>query len=348
MQAPQLTGLAEDDIGLLARIHYATHTADFSRARAFYRALGYSVGFGDFPLTNTHQMARALGMFDLCQYELEVGEVIALPDAPSPAAIDLLQFKVPFNDEPPYELPNHLGMAYAAFASADFDADVAALTALGVPMLSAPAMDHEGRFVFFRDPDGVLYRLQEGSGAVVPGRGMQIYDMPYIAINVSNLGQSIAFYERLGYEVQGAIADQEGDAATGAAWGLDGPYRYRTVDITAPRGDRHRLRLTQWLMPYDPAPPYPAPINHIGIHRIAVLVSDLDRAVGILKAQGVPFLSELAPCCSGTGEDESGIVHVLDPDGVFVELVGAIARRGPQPQPDHCPALQIRYPARAN
>ncbi len=34
---------------------------------------------GGFPLTNTHRMARALGMLDLCQYELAKGEVITLP-----------------------------------------------------------------------------------------------------------------------------------------------------------------------------------------------------------------------------------------------------------------------------
>ena len=74
----------------------------------------------------------------------------------------------------------------------------------------------------------------------------------------------------------------------------------------------------------------------------------LDRAVAILKRQEVPFLSEVAPCCSGTGEDETGIVHAIDPDGVFVELVGSISKRGPQPQPDGCPPLEIKYPPAAD
>ena len=58
MQMPQLPDLADDDIGLLARIHYATHTSDFDRAREFYRQLGYTEGVSGFPLTNTHAMAR--------------------------------------------------------------------------------------------------------------------------------------------------------------------------------------------------------------------------------------------------------------------------------------------------
>ncbi|MGE3743650.1 MAG: hypothetical protein AB7I59_29600, partial [Geminicoccaceae bacterium] len=72
--APELA-LADDDIGLIRRIHFATHTPDFDRARAFYRMLGYTDGITGFPLSNTHLMARALGMFDLCQYELVKGEV---------------------------------------------------------------------------------------------------------------------------------------------------------------------------------------------------------------------------------------------------------------------------------
>ena len=90
LEAPQLTNLEDDDIGMMVRIHYATHTPDFDRSRAFYRTLGYTEGVTGFPLTNTHQMARSLGMFDICQYELAKGEVMALPGSPDPASIGLL------------------------------------------------------------------------------------------------------------------------------------------------------------------------------------------------------------------------------------------------------------------
>jgi hypothetical protein len=75
-----------------------------------------------------------------------------------------------------------------------------------------------------------------------------------------------------------------------------------------------------------------------------LLVPDLGRAVKILKAQGASFLSEIAPCCSGTGDDTSGIVHVIDPDGNFLELVGPIAKQVLQPPPPGCPALEIKMP----
>ena len=104
------------------------------------------------------------------------------------------------------------------------------------------------------------------------------------------------------------------------------------------------LRLIQWIEPFNPEPPYPPPINRIGINRIALLTPDIERAVGILKAQGVPFLSEIAPCCTGTAEDDRAIVHAIDPDGVFLELVGGIKPRPLQPQPEECPPLEIKMP----
>ena len=192
-EVPAVDYESADDIGLMARFHFATHTVDFDRARAFYRKLGYTEGISGFPLTNTHQMARALGMYDLCQYELAKGEVVMLPDSPNSGAIDLLQFKTPFNDDPPYELPNHLGMAYAALATTDFPGDVAFLRANGVELLAEPYGEPGQRFVFFRDPDGVLYRLVEaGQSTTTDANRMHVTGMPYIGINVSNLDASLA------------------------------------------------------------------------------------------------------------------------------------------------------------
>jgi catechol 2,3-dioxygenase-like lactoylglutathione lyase family enzyme len=145
---PEIAYRDDADIGLLARFHFATHTRDFDKARAFYRQLGYTDGVSGFPLTNTHQMARALGMYDLCQYELVKGEVIMLPGSPGSGAIDLLQFKTPFNGEAPYEPPNHLGMAYAALLTTNLDADVAHLKSLKVDFLSEPYGEIGARFVF--------------------------------------------------------------------------------------------------------------------------------------------------------------------------------------------------------
>jgi len=345
---PQLEFESDQDIGLVARVHFATHTPDFDRAWEFYQLLGYSTGRSGFPLTNTHVMARALGMFDECQYELAKGAVIDIPESINTVNVDLLQFKTPFNGEPPYELPNHLGMAYAAMLTTNLDADYAFLKSNNVDFLSAPYGEPGARFAFFRDVDGVLYKLVEDSAhtkpATVDATTAHVIAMPYIGINVSDLEKSLDFYKRLGYTDVTPIAQQTSTLAEAQAWGLNAPFEYMGAEVGLARGDKHRLRLLQWITPFNAEPPYPAPINHIGIHRIAVVVADMDRAVSILKAQGVEFLSEIAPCCSGTDQDAMAIVHAMDPDGVFVELVGAITPRPAAPQPAHCGPLEIKLP----
>ena len=349
VQTPDIEFVSDTDIGLWARFHFAIHTEDFEKTREFYRQLGFTQGISGFPLTNTHAMARALGMFDLCQYELEQGEVMLFPGAENTTGIDLLKWRVPFNPEPPYARPNHLGMAYATLMTADLMSDYAYLQARGVTFLTAPYGTPGNRFVFMRDPDGIYLKLEESP---IPqlrsegGEGSQthILGMPYIGINVSDVEASVGFYERFGYSSVRWINEQTLSAEESAAWGFDQPVRYRGADIAITRGDHHRIRLLQWLEPFDPEPAYPPPINHKGINRLALTVPDVERATRILKEQGVPFLSDVAPCCSGTDTDTGGIVHAIDPDGVFLELVGNLTPRPVPPQPGHCPALEIRYP----
>ena len=148
---------------------------------------------------------------------------------------------------------------------------------------------------------------------------------------------STAFYRRLGYTEVRPLPST-GTLDEGRAYGLGTPFELRGADIAIPGGDRHRLRLVQWLEPYNDSP-YPLPINHIGIHRIALAVGDLDRAVALLEAEGAEFVSEIAPCCSGSGDDETGIINLIDPDGIFLELVGPIRQRAPGVPPVGCEAV---------
>jgi catechol 2,3-dioxygenase-like lactoylglutathione lyase family enzyme len=330
---------APPDIGLMARIHFNTQVRDFEASRAFYRMLGFTAGRGGFPATNTHEMARSLGMYDLCTYEFFNAEIVSIPDSRGPTGIDLIQFITPYNDAPPYALPNHLGMAYAALQTTDLASDVEFLKSQNVKFL-APGFGSPGnQFVFFQDLDGVLYKLSETTPPPPPSgeadTDLHITAMPYIALNVSDFERSYAFYQRLGYTETTALP-QSGTLEEAQAYGLDRPFKIRGAQMALPRGDGHAIRIVQWLEPYDDDPAYPPPINHIGINRLALLVLDLDAAVKTLKAEGAEFLSDIAPCCSGTGLDETGIINLVDPDGIFVELVGPIAVRGPQPPPQWC------------
>ena len=89
--------ISSNNAGVVGRIHFNTQTRDFDRTRAFYRQLGYTQGVNSFPKTNTHLMARSLGMYDLCTYELESIEVMSIPAATGSTSIDLIQFAIPYS-----------------------------------------------------------------------------------------------------------------------------------------------------------------------------------------------------------------------------------------------------------
>ena len=331
-------------IGVRARLHLNVQTSDFKKARAFYHALGFTDGQTGLPTAGSHLMARALGMRKRCGYELVARELMTLPSAIKRASIDLIQFRAPFEDSRPYASPTHLGIAYAALLSTDLGADVAVMKARGVEFLSEPYGVPGFRFVFFKDPDGVLYKLVE----TAPPHGARaqattVAAVAYVGINVSDFDRSYDFYRDLGYSETLPLA-ATGTPEEAAAYGLDRAFRIRGAQMTLPDGDYHAIRLVQWLEPADDRPPYPPPINHIGLHHVAIEVADLDHAVRILASREVEFLSEIVPCCSGTGLDQTGIVHVVDPDGTFIRLVGPIARRPAPEPPPGCPKVQHHAP----
>jgi catechol 2,3-dioxygenase-like lactoylglutathione lyase family enzyme len=80
--------------------------------------------------------------------------------------IDLLEWKEPHDDSPPYPHLYHYGLARIALTTSDLDADMAELRAAGVERMSEPASlpgagGRETRFVCFRDPDGTVLELVE-------------------------------------------------------------------------------------------------------------------------------------------------------------------------------------------
>ncbi len=86
------------------------------------------------------------------------------------------------------------------------------------------------------------------------------------------------------------------------------------------RSDGSQIKIVQWLSPFDSTPPYPAPIKHFGIHRMAFSTSDIEADVALLLDQQVELISPVTPCCSGP-DSWGGIVAFYDPDGTIMELV---------------------------
>jgi catechol 2,3-dioxygenase-like lactoylglutathione lyase family enzyme len=307
---------AEDvKLGISSRIHFNINVSNFERSRKFYEMLGF-IDSISYPATNTLEVAQAMGINHtyLLRAELLFQKRFA------GGFIDLIEWTNPRNLEPPYPALYHLGIVSAAVLSTNFDADVAYLQAQGAQFVSVPARWTDGsRFVMFKDPDGTFLELGEAELATGTSvEGPAIAGLGKISLNVSDLKRSHAFYQMLGFAGQ-AGEWQGGDPDIARALSVDSSYEFRKV-LMHNAADGSALELTQWRNPVSNSPPFPAPINHLGIHRIAYSTNDLVGDIEKLKAQGVTFVSERAPCCEGP-DSPHGIVVFEDPDGIFFELV---------------------------
>ena len=85
------------------------------------------------------------------------------------SVIDLLEWRDPRDDAPPYAKLNHLGLARIALTTTDIEGDVARLRAEGVEFLTETPARVEGslgdsRFICFEDPDGTIVELVQIDG----------------------------------------------------------------------------------------------------------------------------------------------------------------------------------------
>ena len=322
-------GAAEDPLprlDVLARVHFNTNVSDFKVARAFYSRLGFTT-LSTFPDTNTLEMAQAIGIETPTEYDgsqgataggyLLHGELIGL--GYTGGVIDLIEFTIPRNEAPPYPSLNRLGMARAVMLTTDVDADHAHLQSLGVQFLSEPVSRKDGtRFVIFKDPDGTFYELRSTLGDVDDTETTHITQLGAVVINVSDYERSAAWYSALGYELTQRLDGAEA-VEVAQALGFSGPVEVIGGAFTHHK-DGSQLELVEWVTPRDLTPPYPVPVNHLGIHRMAFSTSDIEGDVAKLQAMGTRFISDVTPCCSGP-DSWGSIVAFYDPDGTVMELV---------------------------
>jgi catechol 2,3-dioxygenase-like lactoylglutathione lyase family enzyme len=138
----------------------------------------------------------------------------------------------------------------------------------------------------------------------------------HIAINSTDLERSVAFYQRLGFQV---MADREvhNDQVKAAFAVPTGDLRFVHLRL----GDAEEatlLDIVQWggegTADGDATPPQ----HQRGITRFAVLTDDTDAVHRALAADGVSFLTE--PTTVMTPEGGWKVCLALDPDGVVVQI----------------------------
>lgn len=311
----RVTQTTKADLGLQRQGYFGLNTRDMVRQRAFYETLGfkgeiYPAG----PETST-TFARSLGFAD--DYLIYVA-LTSLENPPTPPFVDTVQFRGDsFRDEPPYARLNHLGMAYATYSTTDLDGYVAKLRAKGVEFVSAPATAPNGeRFVFMKEPDGAFLKLIAVADGASTASGPALIRLVNTNMNVSDLQRSREFYRLLGFTVS-TPTSQYGSGEFATAHGFSGPIEFEGVDVSLGEGtDGATLQLRQWKRPYDGAPPYPPPVNHLGIDRINFYVKDLTAAIKTMNELGFEQLGPIG------GSPEFGIVFFFDPDGIKVQIAG--------------------------
>ncbi len=219
-----------------SRVHFNTNVSNFEQAREFYGALGFKTLTG-FPDTNTLAMAHAIGVTTPTEYDgskgdhaggyLLHGELIGVGGYKG-GLIDLIEFTIPRNDEPPYAKTNHLGMASAVLYSSNIDADYANVRKLGATTLSAPVTRADGiRFFVFTDPDGTFYEVQQSGEVDSSEQSSHLIGLGPVYFNVSDFERSRAWYQMLGFVETAAIPPEQqrrhhGDKTDGTEHPLPG------------------------------------------------------------------------------------------------------------------------------
>jgi catechol 2,3-dioxygenase-like lactoylglutathione lyase family enzyme len=310
----RVTQVTQADLGLICQGYFGLNTTDMERQRALYDTLGF-IGeiYPAGPETST-TFAQSLGFPD--DYLIHVS-LHSLENPPTMPFVDTVQFRGDsYRKEPPYANLNHIGMAYGTYSTTDLDGDFAYLKSQGVEFVSAPAKAPNGeRFVFMKDQDGTFLKLVETEGEAST-TSPNLVRLVNTNMNVSDLERSREFYRLLGF-TESAPGSQAGSGEFAAAHGFDGPIEFEGVDVSLGADtDGATLQLRQWKSPYDDAPPYPPPVNHLGIDRVNFYVKDLTAAVKTMNDLGFEQLGPIG------GGPDIGIVFFFDPDGIKVQLAG--------------------------
>ncbi len=279
----------------VAFMHVNVNCSDFEVSLKFYEKLEFTIlsieGFGDLVFEDEVDAEFAKGL-DLDPYKLVAAPISLQADE---SIIDLIEFKEPFDERPPYSQVNHLGITMITLETTDLDADMATLKEQGIQFLSDPVTVGSGnyRFAAMKDPDGNVIQLLENKnaepGISYPGKKLNITKFLHVTVNTSDIVHSREFYQDVGFELADE-ANVTGAKEMGQAFGLEGEYKTKTALMKLEEGPG--ILLQQWEQPlFDPESPYEK-LNHIGYSRIAIETTDIEADVKRLEDLGIEFYSE--------------------------------------------------------
>jgi catechol 2,3-dioxygenase-like lactoylglutathione lyase family enzyme len=146
---------------------------------------------------------------------------------------------------------------------------------------------------------------------------MTDFRMDHVGITVQDLEQAIAFFEALGFEM-------EGRSEVGGPWadrvnGLDGT-RVDMAMMIPPGGSggAAKLELSRFISP-EPVGEQGRPVNSFGFTHVCYQVEDVHGVVAKARDAGYGLVRELVDY-----EDVYRLAYIRGPEGLIVEVAQAL------------------------
>ncbi|MGO4454608.1 VOC family protein [Arthrobacter sp. RAF14] len=145
---------------------------------------------------------------------------------------------------------------------------------------------------------------------------MTTFRLDHVGVTVQDLDGAIAFFEALGFEV-------EGRAEVGGPWadrvnGLNGT-QVEMAMVRPPGGGEGKLELTRFITPPAEGDSGGRPVNSYGFSHICYQVDDVRDVVARAEAAGYGLVRELV-----NYQDIYLLAYLRGPEGLLVEVAQAL------------------------
>ena len=288
--------------------HVNLNCRELARSRRVYE---HALGLQALVHTNrAPQDCRAFGLREPGQWD---AWMLSHADLATPGcALDLLQWLRPTPLPHAGGAPGQLGLRALGFEVPDLEGARARLAACGGRTGEPAKSPGTGALRCAAwDPDGAPLWVEAGPRA----------RLTFVELACSDLERSLRFYaEVLGLEAGTPPAHER----VPGAWlesVEDGDWRQVALGLPGDAGG-FRVALTQWERP-APHGVASAEPHRLGLYRMALLASDLDRCHAELRGLGVadlvaPVWLDLGPACPAP---RCRALFFRDPDGPCLELI---------------------------
>ena len=210
----------------------------------------------------------------------------------------------------PQSDPTAVGLHALGFAVPDLTETVCRLQRLGASVLGSAPSPLGPRWTTMRDVTGVAIDLVEDAS-----KPRDVTRLRHVRATVTDLATSVNWYQRLGFEVVGRNALDDGSFL-----GFPGQIQAEAVRLRLP-DEPFELLLIQWRSPRSHGRHYSQP-NHAGLYRVALCVDDTRASYMAMSRAGWQFdRPPVAVKLDGTAVPMMWICFLSDPDGIPYEFV---------------------------